>query len=226
MPRRLRHSVEGIPLHIWQRGVDRNASFRHRGDYTLYLGLLEEFAQADRCSVHAYVLMTNHVHLLVTPWETGAASRLMKNVVQRYSQHSNRTWGRTGHLWEGRFKSTLVDSHSYLFTCQRYIETNPVRAGMVGGPGDYEWSSFGVNALGLPSSLVSPHALMQSLGSDPARARHAYRGMFDAPHDSNALARVREALQSGRPLGSPEFVTEMEKRCGGMRCWSRKARES
>ena len=141
MARRLRRFVEGVPLHIWQRGVDREPTFRDRADYELYLGLLEEFSAARHCSVHAYVLMTNHIHLLVTPWEPSAASGLMKDVVQRYSQHCNRTWQRTGPLWEGRFKSSLIDSDAYLFTCHQYIELNPVRARMVRHPLDYEWSS-------------------------------------------------------------------------------------
>jgi putative transposase len=223
MARPLRRSLEGVPLHIWQRGVDRQTCFRDRADYELYLGLLEEFADAAKCSVHAYVLMTNHVHLLITPWQAAAASRLMKNVVQRYSQHCNRTWKRSGHLWEGRFKSSLVDSHPYLLTCQRYIEMNPVRARMVSYPGEYEWSSFRVNAFGLPCALITPHVLMQSLGDNASMVRRAYRKMFDVPMDALAVDRIREAVRSGRPLGTEEFVLEMEKRCG-QRCWTRKAR--
>ena len=134
MPRRLRISVSDVAMHIIQRGNNRNACFFRDGDYLYYLVQLRNLAKAIGCSVHAYCLMTNHVHLLLTPHSAQASTMLMKHLGQRHAQYINRTYERTGSLWDGRFRSCLTESRRYVLACYRYIELNPVRAGMVAAP--------------------------------------------------------------------------------------------
>lgn len=199
--RRVRQS--GQPWHIWQRGVNRCECFAGPGDRVHYLSLLAEFAARHACHVHAYVLMTNHVHLLVTPHEELAVSRMMKDVGQRYVQDFNRANRRTGTLWEGRFRSSVIDSMKYLFTCHRYIELNPVRARMVGHPAEHEWSSYRTNAEGARSDLITPHPLYLALGSDVEERRRVYRGFFGKSLTEDDLREIRQAIMSGRALGGP-----------------------
>ncbi|MEA3469019.1 MAG: transposase [Thermodesulfobacteriota bacterium] len=144
MPRRSRIIVPGIPLHIIQRGNNRQSCFFSEEDYLFYLDWLEEYSKSTGCFVHAYTLMTNH--LLLTPQKADSAGSLMKNLGQRYVQYINRTYKRSGTLWEGRFRSCIIQQEEYLFSCQRYIEMNPVRANMVKHPGEYHWSSYQSNA--------------------------------------------------------------------------------
>lgn len=148
MPRRARLLLPGVPLHIIQRGNNRQACFFGDDDYGFYLDWLTEHARKTGCKVHAYVLMTNHVHLLLSSSKPEGAGALMKALGQRYVQYVNRTYHRSGTLWEGRFRSCLVQEEAYLLACQCYIELNPVRAGMVRRPGDYRWSSYRANGLG------------------------------------------------------------------------------
>ena len=164
MPRRARLSVPGIPWHIIQRGNNRAVCFNAAADYQFYLHCLDELAGKFGCAIHAYVLMTNHVHLLLTPQKTGSAALLMKHLGQRYVQYFNRTYQRTGTLWEGRFRSCLTQTENYVLACYRYIEQNPVRAGMVKRPQDYRWSSYHANGAGRPDSLITPHDEYINLG--------------------------------------------------------------
>ncbi len=157
MPRRARLSLPGIPWHIIQRGNNRAVCFHAEADYQFYLHYLNEFANKFGCQLHAYVLMTNHVHLLLTPAREDSAGLLMKHLGQRYVQYVNRTYQRTGTLWEGRFRSCLTQTEDYVLACYRYIELNPVRAGMVMKPQDYRWSSYHANGLGKPNALITPH---------------------------------------------------------------------
>ena len=157
MPRRSRIRLPGLPLHTVQRGVNRTACFLSDGDRMHYLDLLGRAAAGEGCSVHAYVLMSNHVHMLVSPSEPSSPSRMMKRLGEVYVAHFNKRHGRTGTLWEGRFKSSVVDSALYLLQCYRYIELNPVRAGMVTRPRDHPWSSYRANAEGAASILLTPH---------------------------------------------------------------------
>ncbi|MGH8029050.1 MAG: transposase [Arenimonas sp.] len=170
MPRGRRIDAADVPQHIIQRGNDRQACFFREGDYTYYLQALLEACMAQGCRLHAYVLMTNHVHLLMTPEHCGAVARTMQSVGRRYVRHINDTLTRSGTLWEGRYKSSLVDSEQYLLACQRYIELNPVRAGMVAEPGEYRWSSFKRNALAAccfsPASGLAFRATDCDTGSD------------------------------------------------------------
>jgi REP-associated tyrosine transposase len=200
-----------VPVHVIQRGVNRSACFSGPGDHHHYLSLLEEMADRYSCSVHAYVLMTNHVHMLITPAEGDGVSRLMKHLGQRYVQDFNRANGRSGTLWEGRFKSSIVDSERYLICCQRYIELNPVRAGMVARAADYPWSSFRSNALGEPSTLLKRHPLFEAMGNGPEECSARYHQLFGAPDDEELTA-IREAVRGGFALGRPGFLLDLEQR--------------
>jgi putative transposase len=167
MPRRPRLRAAGIPFHVIQRGNNRSACFFGNQDRRLYLDHLCALTRKYQVAVHAYVLMTNHVHLLMTPKEPDGVGLVMKFLGQLYVQYINRTYRRSGSLWEGRFRSCLVDNEGYLLACHRYIECNPVRAGMVQHPADYPWSSFRANASGEPSSLVTAHPCIATLGRTP-----------------------------------------------------------
>ena len=205
MPRQLRLVLPGVALHIIQRGNDRQACFRRDGDYLLYLLHLRELASKHGCAVHAYCLMSNHVHLLVTPATADALSALMQNLGQRYVQYVNRTYGRTGTLWEGRFRSCVAESARYVLACYRYIELNPVRAGMVDQPESYSWSSYRANAEGRDDRLVTPHSEYLSLGQDSESQCNAYRGLFGNALEPSLLENIREATNGGYPLGSEMF---------------------
>jgi putative transposase len=206
MPRRARFLFPGHPLHIRQRGVNRERCFADDADRSFYLGLLQELLPASGCEMHAYVLMTNHVHLLVTPNDEDSAARLMKGVAQRHAQRCNKRWRRTGPFWEGRFKSSLVDSVGYALACHRYIEENPVRAGMIRHPAEYPWSSFRANAMGYACPFLTEHFTRRSLHDDPIERRIAYRSLFDTPQPHEELEIFRDALESSLPTGSGEFL--------------------
>jgi putative transposase len=205
MPRRPRLTVAGIPFHIIQRGNNRSACFLSDGDYLRYLTDLGGQAAIRGVAVHAYVLMTNHVHLLATGTTADAVGQLMKFLGQRYVQYINRRYGRTGTLWEGRFRSCLVDADTYLLACHRYIEANPVRAGMVRHPADYRWSSYRANAEGQIDPVVTPHPLLLELAPAPADRRRAYRELFDSVLDEESLGRIRKTTNGGFALGGKQF---------------------
>lgn len=207
MPRQSRLVLPGCALHVIQRGNNRQACFRRDGDYLLYLLHLRELAAKHDCSVHAYCLMTNHVHLLMTPCTANALSTLMQRLGQRYVQYVNRTYGRTGTLWEGRFRSCVAESAKYVLACYRYIELNPVRAGMVDRPGGHPWSSYAANAEGRDDRLVTPHAEYLGLGSDCESQRRAYRNLVDEPLQADLLARIREATNGGYPLDGKSLIS-------------------
>lgn len=214
MPRSARLAIPNVPMHILQRGHNRHACFVEANDFGFYLSLLKQFSLEHGCQLHAYVLMTNHFHLLATPERTDSASEMMRSVNQRYVQSINRRLGRTGSLWEGRFRSSLVDSESYLFICHRYIEMNPVRARMVAFPGQYPWSSHRANAEGAPSCLLTAHPLFRDLGRDPAERQKQYRSMFNTPLSLLQLEAVRRAIKSDRPLGGKGFVNRVGRLAG------------
>lgn len=214
MPRTARIRLPHVPLHVLQRGHNRSACFSDEGEFELYLGLLGEFCAQAGCRLHAYVLMTNHVHLLLTPEHARSVTELMSRVNQRFVQHVNRKRERTGSLWEGRFKSSLIDSERYFFSCQRYIELNPVRAQMVDQPGRYKWSSYGFNAGGEPSQTVTPHDLYLALGPTDAARRRGYRELFRCEIPVAHLDALRAGIRGGRPVGGEAFVNEMSRLFG------------
>lgn len=214
MPRRPRIIVPNIPLHVIQRGNNRQSCFFAEEDYQLYLEWLQEYASNTGCLVHAYVLMTNHVHLLLTPKEFGSAGTLMKCLGQRYVQYINRTYQRSGTLWEGRFRSCIAQEDSYLLLCQRYIELNPVRAGIVEHPGEYRWSSYHVNGQGSPSDLVSRHPLYISLGQTDEERQIAYRELFRNELEAGVIDEIREATNGNFTLGNSRFKQEISTMLG------------
>ena len=214
MPRRPRIIVPGIPLHIIQRGNNRQSCFFADEDYLFYLDGLKEYAQSTGCSIHAYVLMTNHVHLLLTPSQSSSAGNLMQRLGQRYVHYINRTYKRSGTLWEGRFRSCVIQQQEYLFVCQRYIEMNPVRAGMVKQPGEYRWSSYQVNGQGKSSDLVTHHVLYRDLGQSSAERQLAYRELFRHELQPGAIDKIRKATNGNFALGSSRFTEEISKMLG------------
>jgi putative transposase len=210
MPRAARIRLPGHPLHVVQRGHNRAPCFFDDAGRRLYLGLMTQFAAKHDCAVHAYVLMTNHVHLLVTPQKPFALSRLMKDMNQRYVQHVNRKDSRTGSLWQGRYWCSFVDSGRYLLSCYRYIESNPVRAGIAGRAADYPWSSHATHALGRLSPLITLHDAYRGLGHDDAARRKAYAGLFQPADDPRELAFIRKRLGSGLPYGGASFLEHLQ----------------
>ena len=205
MPRRPRISLSGIPHHIIQRGNNRSACFYSDADYQCYLDWLAAYAAEYHCRIHAYVLMTNHVHLLLTPATAQGVSHLMKRLGQRYVQYINRTYQRSGTLWEGRFRSCLVNEEHYLLGCYRYIELNPVRAGMVAHPAAYRWCSYRANAMGEHIEWLEPHPMYLALGHTPAVRQLAYRELFRDQLDSGLADQIRHATNGNYALGSERF---------------------
>ena len=209
MPRRARLRVAGLPLHLIQRGNNRSVCFYADEDYSLYLHYLEELSRKFRCAVHAYVLMTNHVHLLLTPSRKDGPSLLMKHLGQRYVQYVNRTYRRSGTLWEGRFRSSIVQEQGYLLRCYRYIELNPLRAGMVRHPRDYGWSSYSSNGEGKRSRLLKPHEEYLALGEQEDERLAAYRALFGPELDAKEVEEIRLAVNGGFALGNERFKAEI-----------------
>jgi putative transposase len=210
MPRQPRYRIPGLPQHVVQRGNDRQATFYRPPDYFTYKNYLQEAAARHNCQIHAYVLMTNHVHLLVTPADEDSIPRLMQALGRRYVRYVNKAYGRTGTLWEGRYKACLVQSDSYLLACQRYIELNPVRGGLVAEPGEYAHSSYRHNALGYSDSLVTEHATYTALGNSPAGYRRAYRSLFAADAGPDATEYIREVTNACLVLGNDCFKDQIE----------------
>lgn len=196
MARPHRAVMPGVPVHIVQRATDRNACFRSDADRSTYLAILGYVAREEACRIHAYCLMTNHVHLLVTPTEAAGCSALMKRLSQRYSYYFNRRHGRTGHLWESRFRSSLILSPEYVLACHRYIELNPVRAGMATDPEAYEWSSCAANIGRRTDVLVAPHPDVLALG--PGK----YAALLRESREDTTFPQIRMATRSGQPLSA------------------------
>jgi putative transposase len=210
MPRRKRFDLPGVPLHLVQRGIDRRACFFSEDDYCAYLGWLAEASRHYRCDVHAYVLMTNHVHLLLTPRASRAVAGMMQYLGRYYVRYINRRYGRTGSLWEGRYKASLVDGEHYLLTCHCYIELNPVRAGMVIDPGSYRWSSYRGNAQGVCDTLLVHHDSYLALGLGSADRRRNYRELFRTELNDTILLEIRSAVNHCHVLGSQHFQSQVE----------------
>jgi putative transposase len=210
MPRKPRFYLPGIPAHIVQRGNDRQAVFFADSDYQVYLDWMFEGAQRHGCSVHAYVLMTNHVHILVTPKAKDSISRMIQFVGRKYVTYINHLYGRTGTLWEGRHKGSLIDSERYALACSRYIEMNPVRARMVKTPEEYPWSSYRVNALGATRRRLVMMPEYCRLGATDDERQSSYRKLFDSLFDNHLLSEIQGSVQSGTPLGSARFRKQIE----------------
>lgn len=209
MARPTRQIFPGIAVHIVQRGVNRAACFRAEADYLVYLSNLRQLLAKHGCALHAYCLMTNHVHLLMTPSAAGSCTGLMRDLGQRYVPYFNARHDRTGTLWEGRFRSCLVESARYVLACYRYIELNPVRAAMVEHAGAYPWSSYGVNGGGRSDGFIAPHVEFAALAADYEKRRIAYRALFQDVMDEPLLEAIRDATNGGYPLASDSFKSKL-----------------
>jgi len=214
MPRRARLVLPNVTAHVIQRGNNRQACFYHDEDYRNYLEWLHEYALESNCLIHAYVLMTNHVHMLITPASADSLGLLMKLLGQRYVQYVNRTYERSGTLWEGRYKSCLANEAAYVLGCYRYIELNPVRAGMVSHPADYRWSSYRSNAQGEALTMLTPHELYLGLGLSPASTYAAYRELFRHHLDPGLIDEIRQATNGNFVIGSQRFQKQVEDALG------------
>jgi len=203
-----------MPVHVVQRGNNRDPIFFDESNYQAYLKWLKEAADKYSCRVHAYVLMTNHVHILVTPDDETGVSRMMQYVGRYYVSYINHLYGRTGTLWEGRYKSSLIDSVSYLLACSQYIELNPVRASMVLQPGEYPWSSYAANAGGKYNPIVKTHEIYTALASTENGRQKAYSELFKAHIDDAKISEIRASWQTGTPLGSDSFRAKIEETLG------------
>jgi putative transposase len=209
MPRKPRMYLAGIPCHVIQRGNNRNACFFAENNYRMYLDYLQDACRRYHVAIHAYVLMSNHVHLLMTPDDSSGISRVMQSLGRRYVQQINTRYRRTGTLWEGRHKSSLVDTDKYFLTCMRYIELNPVRAGMVHHPREYRWSSYRANAETEIDTFMTHHSVYLALGNNSSKHQNAYRCLFDDEIDDNDLENIRKAIQFSEPLGTDRFKRQL-----------------
>lgn len=199
MGARLRLHPTGVPLHFVQRGHDRKPTFFDREGFLRYLAWLHDGLIRWDVELHAFVLMTNHVHLLLTPHRADGVACMMMSVGRRYVRYINRKFGRTGTLWEGRYKFSTIDSESYLLACYRYIEMNPVRAGLVARPQDYEWSSYRYNAFGQPNPMLTPRTEFLVLGHKTSDRLLAYRDLVAEALDPRTLDDIRGAVRLSRP---------------------------
>ena len=203
MPRVARLVVPDVSLHVVQRAHSRAPCFLDEDDYVAYLVALGTYAARFSCTVHAYCLMTNHVHLLLTPSHSNACALLMKHVAQRHSKRMNAKTGRSGSLWEGRFHSGLVTTDDYALACYRYIELNPVRACMVQQPSQYQWSSHCANVLGGQDNIVRAHPAFLALGTDELHRMAAYRQLCSVQLPGEQLEEIRRATRGGQHMGGP-----------------------
>jgi putative transposase len=210
MARQPRFVLPGHPQHVIQRGNNRHVIFADEADYQFYRDTLVEACDRFGCRVHAYVQMTNHVHLLMTPDSEAGIGKVMQSLGRRYVRYFNYRYRRTGTLWEGRYKASLLDTEPYLLTCYRYIELNPVRAGVVSRPDEYRWSSYQCNALGEPDVLVTPHDLYLQLAESAAQRCITYRALFRTVLEGAAVAAIREATNKAWVLGDDRFRLEIE----------------
>lgn len=213
MPRRARHYISGQPYHIVQRGNNRESCFIETENYQFYLGLWQELSKKFSVSIHAYCLMTNHIHFLVTSQMNDGISQAMRQVGSRYAQYFNKKYRRTGTLWEGRHKSSLIQTEKYLLTCYRYIELNPVRANMVQQPEEYKWTSYHANAWG-DESWITHHEEYLRLSNDSQNRCFMYRELFRNQINSDYLHKLRKAAHYCQPCGDSVFTGFIKERYG------------
>jgi len=213
MARLPRYVVPGQPQHIIHRGNNRQVIFTADADYQFFRDALVDASKTHGLAVHAYVWMTNHIHVLATPEGENSISKVFQSVGRRYVQHFNYGYRRSGTLWEGRYRATVVDSARYLLTLMRYIELNPVRAGMVAHPREYPWSSYRFNAYGTAgpnSDWLVPHRQYRRLGRSREERRSAYRKLFRAAISTADLKEIRECTHKGWALGGERFKADIE----------------
>ena len=206
--------IPGIPTHVVQRGHNRNACFFRDADFYYYKRVLAEGMSRYGVVLHAYCLMTNHVHLLMTPAEEDSISRTIQYVGRQYVQYVNKTYRRSGTLWEGRHKGSVVDAENYLLSCYRYIELNPVAASMVEKPEHYPWSSYHFNAIGKPDALVTPHAIYRQLSEQGDQRRFRYRQLFRDSLTDADTREIKSCLSANQALGKDRFKDQVASTLG------------
>jgi len=199
-----------VPEHIIQRGNNQQVIFTCDTGMKAYVAWLKDYAVEFEVAIHAWVLMSNHVHLLCTPGSNTAITSMMQALGRRYVQYFNRSCRRSGTLWEGRFRSCLVQEETYLLQLYRYIELNPVRADMVSDPADYSWSSYQSNALGKGAALKTPHPLYLTLGKNAKTRQANYRDLFRYQVEGELLDDIRKAANKGLVLGNERFIEQVE----------------
>ena len=214
MARLPRYNIINQPQHIIQRGNSGQQIFFDPQDYQYYRDCLEAAAYNYNLKVHAFVLMPNHVHILATPGNPDTVSRTIQSIGRNYVQYFNECNQGVGTIWEGRYRATIVDSKSYLLTCSRYIELNPVRAGLAKTPKDYPWSSYSRNASNRSNELISPHNEYAKLGTSDKERASAYRALFKQKINSETIQTITEATLKGWVLGDARFARKIEKLCG------------
>ena len=224
MPRKPRFFLPNVPVHMIIRGNNRQAVFAEDEDYFAYRSWLREASELLDCNIHAYVLMTNHVHILLSADDTRNISKLSQAVGRKYVPYFNHKYGKSGTLWEGRFKASSIDSELYLLACYRYIELNPVRAGMVLDCGDYAWSSYHANAKGDTDLTITPHSVYLRLGRTKAQRQANYKELFNEPLSDNLISSIQQTSQTGTPLGSDKFLKEIEELLGVKIGYSKRGR--
>jgi putative transposase len=212
MARLPRLVVPGQPHHIIQRGNNRQPVFIDDEDYTRFLSWLREAARSYKVSVHAYVLMPNHLHLLASPAEATGLAQMMQWIGRKYVPYFNQKYNRVGTLWQGRFKTSVIDSENYFLVCSRYIENNPVRAQLAGAPQDYRWSSYAHHAGLRQDPAVVDHALYWALGNTPFQREAAYTALFQAPLSHTELLNIQTAIAKGWALGSDAYKAQLQHR--------------
>jgi len=212
MARLPRLTLPGYPHHLIQRGNNRQAIFASPVDYRTLLDLLDENAQKFEVAIHAYVLMSNHFHLLVTPQTAGGLSHMMQAAGRSYVRYFNHSQQRSGTLWEGRYRSTVIQSERYLLACMAYIDLNPVRAGLVAQPGDYPWSGYAHLVGQQPDRLITSHALYWALGNTPFAREAAYAELVKTGIRPELRAALSQATLRGWALGEADFVADLQKR--------------
>lgn len=214
MPRPLRIHFPDVPLHVVQRGHNRSACFLQAEDYACYLHWLNEAFASRGIALHAYALMTNHVHLLLTPPDAVVVPRAMISLNRRYVHYFNKKYERFGTLWEGRYRSSLIQTERYFFFCQRYIELNPVRAGIVADPVRYRWTSYPFHAFGRPNAMLTPSIAYFALGESPIERQATYRQTCGTTMDDKIVENMRSAFSRSLPLGDDGFVESIERATG------------
>ena len=214
MPRRPRQCPPGYPVHVVQRGNNRQLCFASESDLKAYANWLREAGEKFGVDIHAWVFMTNHVHLLMTPTASDSVSRCMQFLGRHYVRYFNHRYRRSGTLFEGRFKSSIVQTKQYYLACQRYIELNPVRAGMVTDPANYSWSSYRAHAFGQKAAMWKPHAEYLALGATAMSRTAVYRQFFAQQLSERIVMEIRDALKTGLALGNDRFKEHVEELTG------------
>ncbi|WP_415883887.1 transposase [Neptuniibacter sp. QD34_54] len=212
MPRKPRFYLPGIPVHLVQRGHSREPVFFEAEDYATYAHWLKESSKKYDVAIHAFVLMTNHIHILATAEVSESISQFMQLIGKHYVPYLNQKYGRSGSAWEGRYKASLVQEEGYFLKVMRYIELNPVRANMVELPGHYRWSSFCHNIGDREISFIKPHFIYEALGANKQERSLAYQQLFTSLLDGEDMKRIRECWKTGTPLGNDKFREKVEQR--------------